>query len=452
MSFPRVTPSFLFALLLSCGEQAGNEPAGPQAQGAAGMVASAGTSSGAGGSQASGGSPSMGGTSSNTGGTSNPATGGAPQTSGGSAGVSGSSGGAVATGGMLATGGVLAAGGAGSGGVGGSASGGVPSDAGAGGDAPKGGADSADATIVPDPSWACGMADGVPPPTRGKLVFRASLELGETNDVGEVQYGYRRVRHVVGGTLMGDRVQGTVLTGGLDLELELSTGSIELEQINIFRTSDGTLIFMRTCGFAPAGDDVTRIVPDLEVANSSSLSWLNTGKFAGTRVVDEAAKTIELAVYDVSDVAVTEPKIQIKDPQGVAQQPWECAKLTGSRGAAVFTETVTLGSSLSVGQSKRGNRNIIPITGGTVSGRVEGKVLSGGGDYQSNAGLDAKYILETNDGEFIVIRNCGPFGALIPQFEARVDGPYAFLNANNFLSSDPGGAPGGVSITFYERQ
>jgi len=337
-------------------------------------------------------------------------------------------------------------------GAAGNAAGGATAGGGAGGGPPVGGAASADATIVPDASWACGMADGVPPPTRGTLVFRASLELGDIHDVGEVQYGHRRVLDVTGGTLTGERVQGTVLTGGLDLELTLSNGSVELEQINIFRTSDNALIFMRTCGFAPAGDSVTRIVPDIEVANSSSLSWLNTGKFAGTRVVDEAAKTIELMVYDVSEVAAAEPKIVLKDPEGEAQQPWECAKLTGSRGESVFTETVTLGSSLSVGQSKRGNRNIIPITGGTVTGRVQGKVLPGGGDYQSSAGLDAKYTLEANDGELIVIRNCGPFGALIPQFEARVDGPYAFLNANDFLSSDPGGASGGVSITFYERR
>jgi hypothetical protein len=41
---------------------------------------------------------------------------------------------------------------------------------------------------------------------------------------------------------------------------------------------------------------------------------------------------------------------------------------------------------------------------------------------------------------------------LVPRFEARVDGPYAFLNANTFLSSEPGAAGGGVSITFFERQ
>jgi hypothetical protein len=128
-------------------------------------------------------------------------------------------------------------------------------------------------------------------------------------------------------------------------------------------------------------------------------------------------------------------------------------KLTGTRGAEVFTEAVGIGSSLSVGASKRGTRNVIPITGGTVSGRFTGSVVSAGADYQligSQTTLDARYALESNDGEFVIVRNCGPFGALVPLFEARAAGPYGFLNENRFLSSDPGSAAGGVSITFYQ--
>jgi hypothetical protein len=130
--------------------------------------------------------------------------------------------------------------------------------------------------------------------------------------------------------------------------------------------------------------------------------------------------------------------------------------MTGQRGASVFTENVTLGSSLSVGASKRGTRNIIPITGGTVTGRFAGTVLPGGADYQlvgsGSTTLDARYVLRSSEGELLIVRNCGPFGALIPLFEAKADGPYAFLNENEFLSSDPGAGSGGVSITFYERQ
>lgn len=299
------------------------------------------------------------------------------------------------------------------------------------------------------------MPEGLPPPELGELVFEATLELGDIHEYGETQYGTRRLLDVKGGTFSGSRISGTFLTGGLELELELSNGSLELEQIDILRTSDGASIYLRTCGFAPSGAGTSRFVPDFEAPTSSGHAWLNTGKFAGTRVVNEAAGKVELAIYDISGVTLPEAKVTLKDPADVANQPWECAPPGGGRGATVFTETVTLGQSVSVGTSKRGNRNIIPITGGTVSGRLTGKVVPGGADYQligNTTVLDARYSLVGNDGEYVLVRNCGPFGALIPQFEARKDGPYAFLNEGRYLSSDPGSANGGVSITFYEAQ
>lgn len=326
--------------------------------------------------------------------------------------------------------------------------------AGAGGQATGGAPSSAEATLVPDPSWTCGMPGGIVAPTRGKLVLSAKLEVGETHDVGATQFGTRRVIDVKGGTFTGEGLKATVLTGGLDLELKLSNGSTELEQHHVLRAEDGTLIYLRSCGVAPAGEQVVRVVPEFEVKQGSALAWLSDTKLVGTRRVDAASGAVDLAIYDVTDVAAAEPKVTLKDPAG-EQQTWECKTGAGSQGASVFTETVTLGGSLSVGQGKNGTRNIIPITGGTMSGRVQGKVLAGGADYQLIGGtttLDARYTLAASDGELIVVRNCGPFGALIPVFEARAAGPYAFLNANSFLSSNPGSAAGGVSITFYERK
>ena len=299
------------------------------------------------------------------------------------------------------------------------------------------------------------MPDGIPPPALGTLVFRATLQLGTVHDAGNTQYGHRRIIDVKGGSLTGDRIQASFLSGGLDLELTLSNGAVELEELDILRTNDNTLIYMRGCGVAPSGDSVVRIVPDFEVATSSSYAWLNTAKLAGTRVLDTAAGTLTLTVYDVSQVASTAAKTKLQDPAGVPNVSWDCVTANGSKGASVFTESVTLGSSLSVGASKRGTRNIIPITGGTTTGKVAGSILSGGADYQIVSGgakLDARYTLAPSGGEFILVRNCGPIGALVPTFETRADGPYAFLNANAFLSSDPGSAGGGVSITFYERK
>lgn len=386
-------------------------------------------------------------------------------------GVGGTGGGASPTGGQsgqgLGTGGSsLSAGGAGgsdpgaggtsdSGGT--SAGGAAPSDGGAAGDPSTGGTPSGDATIVPDPSWACGLPDGAPPPTLGEPVFTATIELGEIHDVGETQYGSRRFLDITGGSFTGDRITGTFVTGGLDYELTLSNGSIELEQINILKTDDGTHIYVRTCGFAPAGDDTVRIVWDFEAPTSGAHAWLNQGTYVGTRTVDEASGTMALTVYDVSGVTPAEPTIQLEDPADKPDQPWDCNQVSGSGGAEVFSEIVTLGGTITINGAKRGSRNIIPITGGTVSGRLTGRIVPGGADYQlapsgGTNTLDARYALQADNDEYIVVRNCGPMGGMVPWFEAPVDGEFAFLNENTYVSDNPAGATGGVRITFRETQ
>jgi len=306
-------------------------------------------------------------------------------------------------------------------------------------------------TYVPDPSWTCFMPDGIPPPELGNEIFEITLQYGTCHDVGITKFGQRYQYDIDSRELKGERINAKFLKGGLDYELVLPNGSVEVEQINIFRTGDNTPVLMRNAGVSPEKECPVRVVLDFEAPNSSSYKWLNSGKFAATRIIDSSTKTIKMKVYDISNVALTQARTLIKDPEGIPNQTWDCVKITGRKGQSVFTENVSLGSSISIGASKRGSRNIIPITGGTMSGKVNGKILPGGADYQLS-GLDARYTLKANDGELIIVRNCGSMGALIPVFETRTDGPYAFLNENKYLSSDPGMGGGGVSITFYESE
>ena len=83
----------------------------------------------------------------------------------------------------------------------------------------------------------------------------------------------------------------------------------------------------------------------------------------------------------------------------------------------LFQVVVTLDPALEVGETPAGRRRIIPITGGTTTGRVQGAILDGGADYQLSGSLDAWYTLAPDNGEFILVRNCGASGGLIPWFE-----------------------------------
>lgn len=63
-----------------------------------------------------------------------------------------------------------------------------------------------------------------------------------------------------------------------------------------------------------------------------------------------------------------------------------------------------------IGLNGRGKRRIIPITGGMVSGQVNGKVLPGGADFQivvseTTADLDARYMIEIDNGDHIFVQN-----------------------------------------------
>ncbi len=77
-----------------------------------------------------------------------------------------------------------------------------------------------------------------------------------------------------------------------------------------------------------------------------------------------------------------------------------------------FTLTVELGQPLELGQGRAGQRRIIPIIGGTAKGKIAGKVLNLGADWQTiyadgAAHLDTRYAIETEDGAVIEVINIG---------------------------------------------
>jgi hypothetical protein len=322
-----------------------------------------------------------------------------------------------------------------------------------------GGYKGADKVLVPAKGWACGMPAGIPVPEKGTPVFEASMKIDQVYDIGKTPFGQRTVYVVQGGTVTGEKVNGTVLTGGLDFQLSLGNGVQEIEQILVIRLADGKFLYMRGAGVAADSSDV-RMVPDFEAPNSSTFNWLSSGKYAGRRVVDVAAKTMKLTVFDVSaltNAVDAANSVQITKPADLPEQPWDYRKVTPgeSRGEQLIVENVTLSGSQSVGQTKKSNRNIIPISGGTITGKITGKVLPGGADYQNlgnPATIDARYLWQTSDGEVIIVRNAGPMASLVPIFEVRVDSKYAYLNKGLYLSSSPGMGAGGVSLTFFESK
>lgn len=117
----------------------------------------------------------------------------------------------------------------------------------------------------------------------------------------------------------------------------------------------------------------------------------------------------------------------------------------------VLEAKVKISGMINVGESKRGTRRVIPITGGTFSGpKIKGEVLPGGEDWQlvrpdGDTELYARYLLKTDDGVVIQITNqvlmhIGEQGKnfyckSVIDFEAPSESPYDFLNHAIFLGT-----------------
>jgi hypothetical protein len=321
-------------------------------------------------------------------------------------------------------------------------------------------ASTAGMTLLPTSLWDCGLPAGIPVPESGVLVLEAEVQLDAVYDVGRTPYGMRHAIVTQAGTMKGPKIQAEVMPGGLDYQLVLSNGVVEVEQFLVLRTSDERYVIMRNTGTGPDAADV-RVVYDFEASTTGEFAWLNTGTYVGRRVVDAATKTMRFSVYDVSGVTPADASrmVRIEKPAGVPPQPWDYRRAdpTEQRGEQILVEVVTLGRSQSVPAGKRGNRNVIPINGGTLTGQVSGKILFGGADYQHLGGggpaIDARYLWETPEGDIIIVRNTtNPVVGLVPTFETRVDGKYNWLNSGKYLSSPPGMGPGGLTISMYKSQ
>ncbi|MCQ2258675.1 MAG: DUF3237 domain-containing protein [Bacteroidaceae bacterium] len=129
----------------------------------------------------------------------------------------------------------------------------------------------------------------------------------------------------------------------------------------------------------------------------------------------------------------------------------------------VMTLQVSLGQAYSVGTTVHGDRNVVPITGGTFEGpNIKGTIIPGGADWQltdkaaGRTDVEAIYSLTTDDGVNIHIRNYGIIAngkdaegkpsfyfRCAPKFEAPIDSKYAWLNNAIYVCAPIFGAPGG---------
>jgi hypothetical protein len=114
---------------------------------------------------------------------------------------------------------------------------------------------------------------------------------------------------------------------------------------------------------------------------------------------------------------------------------------------------VKISGVVNIGESKRGSRRVIPITGGTFEGpKIKGEVLPGGEDWQltrpdGDTELYARYMMKTSDGFVIQVINQAlihsgmadgkptSYVRSVLDLEAPKNSPYDYLNHSIFIGT-----------------
>ena len=129
----------------------------------------------------------------------------------------------------------------------------------------------------------------------------------------------------------------------------------------------------------------------------------------------------------------------------------------------VFDIRAEIGEAINGGRNPHGVRVTIPITGGTVTGKVNGTVIPGGADYQlinpeqHRSELQAIYTIMTSDSVAIYVKNEGinrfdpedSYFMTSPKFECDINSRYNWLNNRIFVCRPVDFAPSAITLRVW---
>ena len=129
----------------------------------------------------------------------------------------------------------------------------------------------------------------------------------------------------------------------------------------------------------------------------------------------------------------------------------------------VFDIKAEIDQAINGGENPDGVRVTIPIIGGSVSGKVNGKIIPGGADYQlfnpnqHRTELRAIYTIMTDDSIAIHVCNEGitrfspgdSYFMTSPKFECDIHSPYDWLNNRIFICRPVDFAPSVITLRVW---
>ncbi|WP_441243181.1 DUF3237 domain-containing protein [Tardiphaga sp. 768_D3_N2_1] len=117
------------------------------------------------------------------------------------------------------------------------------------------------------------------PPLATKYVFSLSIKVGTPIVVGDLGYGIRRVIPVLGGSVQGEGIKGTIHSGGADFQVIRPDGFTELEAKYAFELDDGAVVYIENIGVRFGPKDALDRIARGEAADPALIYFRSVPKF-----------------------------------------------------------------------------------------------------------------------------------------------------------------------------
>ncbi|HTP71546.1 MAG TPA: DUF3237 domain-containing protein [Burkholderiaceae bacterium] len=153
----------------------------------------------------------------------------------------------------------------------------------------------------------------LPPPPALLPMAQVRCEAGALVSLGAAKYGERRYVPLLGGVVTGPELNGHIVEGGVDWQVQRGDGVLDIAAHYVIRAADGGLIEVQSDGMrhGPAevmarlarGDAVPRdeyFFRTLMRFQSGAPAWVHLNKVMALAVGQRLAKLVVLDVYRIT--------------------------------------------------------------------------------------------------------------------------------------------------------
>jgi hypothetical protein len=138
-------------------------------------------------------------------------------------------------------------------------------------------------------------------------------EVGALVTLGQAKHGERRYVPLGGGTVVGPELNGSLVEGGVDWQVNRADGALEIAAHYVIRTDDGALVEVQSDGLRHATPEVMARLAAGEAVprdayyfrtimrfTTGAPQWLHLNKVLALAVGQREARAVVLDVYRIT--------------------------------------------------------------------------------------------------------------------------------------------------------